>query len=131
MAHVKQVFPRSRFFVGVGFPNPAAIGTGRPRPYDFGSYFALSFYMSLGRLMLRNSAKKPSFSEKTRFLCMFSTLFLYESIGIQSNWGYVGSLWLLVIHWRWVSLPLNPTYRGVQVAAYGGYGIRRMPTTIK
>ena len=35
--------------------------------------------------MLRFSAKKPSFEEKTRFLFVFCTFFLYEPIGLLIN----------------------------------------------
>ena len=44
--HVKKACNSNRIFVGVGSPNPYGLRAGRPRPYDFDSRFALSFYMS-------------------------------------------------------------------------------------
>ena len=44
---VLQKIPQNYIFVGVGFPNPYGLRAGRPRPYDFASRFALSFYMDL------------------------------------------------------------------------------------
>ena len=47
LVHVKKACNSNRIFVGVGSPNPYGLRPGRPRPYDFDSCFALSFYMSL------------------------------------------------------------------------------------
>ena len=47
LVHVKKACNSNRIFVGVGSPNPYGLRAGRPRPYDFDSRFALSFYMSL------------------------------------------------------------------------------------
>ena len=46
LVHVKKACNSNRIFVGVGSPNPYGLRAGRPRPYDFDSRFALSFYMS-------------------------------------------------------------------------------------
>ena len=37
-------------------------------------------------LMLRFGAKKPSFEEKTRFLFVFCTFFLYKPVDFRINW---------------------------------------------
>ena len=53
LVHVKKACSSNRIFVGVGFPNPGldlsdpyGLRAGFPRPYDFDSRFALSFYMN-------------------------------------------------------------------------------------